>query len=163
MLRWRDRSKIDQSFDQACRTSVALLPYPREEQESAEYEASPFNLCKESMANVLTGRSRRTGPLGSSRDLGESVDDSSLPLLNGHDRDKDSTEDEQGKIAPLGASQQEKRFWFQRDHTYDPDAIATQVSKHHHDGMIEYLDLNRRVSSTTPKQQRSICLDLTGQ
>lgn len=105
MLRWRDRSKIDQSFDQACRTSVALLPYPREEQESAE-----------------------TGPLGSSRDLGESVDDSSLPLLNGHDRDKDSTEDEQGKIAPLGASQQEKRFWFQRDHTYDPDAIATQES-----------------------------------
>lgn len=29
---------------------------------------------------------------------------------------------------PLGVPDQEKRFWFQRAKTYDPDAIATQPS-----------------------------------
>lgn len=28
---------------------------------------------------------------------------------------------------PLGAPVEEKRFWFQRDKSYDPFAIATQV------------------------------------
>ncbi|KAM7213181.1 MFS general substrate transporter [Rhypophila decipiens] len=31
-------------------------------------------------------------------------------------------------IPPLGAPKEEKRFFFQRDRGYDPDAIATQVS-----------------------------------
>jgi len=30
--------------------------------------------------------------------------------------------------APLGAPLEEKRFWFQRVNSYDPDAIATQAS-----------------------------------
>jgi hypothetical protein len=29
---------------------------------------------------------------------------------------------------PLGAPLEEKRFWFQRGKSYDPDAIATQLS-----------------------------------
>ena len=29
---------------------------------------------------------------------------------------------------PLGVPVQEKRFWFQRTKSYDPDAIATLVS-----------------------------------
>lgn len=32
------------------------------------------------------------------------------------------------EIPPLGAPLEEKRFWFQRGKTYDPDAIATQRS-----------------------------------
>jgi hypothetical protein len=32
------------------------------------------------------------------------------------------------EIPPLGAPIEEKRFWFQRTRTYDPDAIATQPS-----------------------------------
>lgn len=31
-------------------------------------------------------------------------------------------------VAPLGVPSEEKRFWFQRGRTYDPDAIATQPS-----------------------------------
>ncbi len=30
-------------------------------------------------------------------------------------------------IPPLGAPNEEKRFWFQRGKDYNPDAIATQV------------------------------------
>ena len=30
--------------------------------------------------------------------------------------------------APLGVPAEEKRFWWQRNRTYDPDAIATQPS-----------------------------------
>jgi hypothetical protein len=30
--------------------------------------------------------------------------------------------------APLGVPSEEKRFWWQRGKTYDPDAIATQPS-----------------------------------
>jgi hypothetical protein len=29
---------------------------------------------------------------------------------------------------PLGAPLEERRFWFQRVNSYDPDAIATQAS-----------------------------------
>lgn len=34
-------------------------------------------------------------------------------------------------VPPLGAPVEQKRFWFQRDKNYDPDAIATQVLPHH--------------------------------
>jgi hypothetical protein len=35
-------------------------------------------------------------------------------------------------LPPLGAPQEEKRFWFQRSKsTYDPQAIATQVCLAH--------------------------------
>jgi hypothetical protein len=33
-----------------------------------------------------------------------------------------------GHSPPLGAPREEKRFWFQRGATYDPNAIATQIS-----------------------------------
>ena len=34
-----------------------------------------------------------------------------------------------GDIPPLGAPNEERRFWFQRAKAYDPDAIATLVRK----------------------------------
>ncbi|CAG8955299.1 hypothetical protein HYFRA_00011281 [Hymenoscyphus fraxineus] len=41
---------------------------------------------------------------------------------------KDSASEVYASIPPLGVPGKEKRFWFQRDKTYDPNAIATQPS-----------------------------------
>lgn len=40
----------------------------------------------------------------------------------------ESTSSLNSNVPPLGAPLDEKRFWFQRYKTYDPDAIATQAS-----------------------------------
>ncbi len=62
--------------------------------------------------------SSETSSHGSSDDLGEKSE-----KIVGHVK---STE--VYTIAPLGVPAEEKRFWFQRSRTYDPDAIATQPS-----------------------------------
>lgn len=41
---------------------------------------------------------------------------------------QDSVAEVYASIPPLGVAGKEKRFWFQRDKTYEPNAIATQPS-----------------------------------
>jgi hypothetical protein len=56
---------------------------------------------------------------GSSEDLGEKSD-----KTPGHVKTTEITY----VAAPLGVPVDEKRFWWQRNKTYDPNAIATQPS-----------------------------------
>lgn len=57
--------------------------------------------------------------------LGDPVDGISSEKKGGNVRIRKTSSTE---IPPLGALVEEKRFWFQRTKTYDPDAIATQPS-----------------------------------
>lgn len=64
--------------------------------------------------------------------------------------------------APLGIPRAEKRFWFQRDNTYDPNAIATQVRALAVERRRKMLTSVRQVSTTIPRRQRITSLALTG-
>jgi hypothetical protein len=59
-----------------------------------------------------------TSSHGSSDDLGEKSEKTAVHVKS----------TEVYTAAPLGVPKEEKRFWFQRGRTYDPDAIATQPS-----------------------------------
>jgi hypothetical protein len=78
------------------------------------------------MSTVLTGTAHQ-------RVVPSPLTDSSLLLNPGNqsnDREKSTEADIKSldrDTASLGVPKQEKRFWFQRDRTYDPSAIATQV------------------------------------
>jgi hypothetical protein len=78
-------------------------------------------------SNVTRARSTATesNPSSGRSSLGAPLDDISSEKkgVNVRIRKTSSTE-----IPPLGAPVEEKRFWFQRTKSYDPDAIATQPS-----------------------------------
>lgn len=61
---------------------------------------------------------------GGYRDGNNSPTESKDPNLNVSSRSTESL----SSIPPLGIAVEERRFWFQRAQSYDPTAIATQVS-----------------------------------
>lgn len=74
------------------------------------------------MATVLTG------PRGPSGDASYSTSSSSTVATGGVLEKKDPANVTVAEDGPaLGAAHAERRFWFQRAKSYDPDAIATLV------------------------------------
>jgi len=71
------------------------------------------------MATVL---SRRLG-----RNTYQLVPSSNIESEAAPDKTTDDTTDETTDIPPLGIPHLEKRFWFQRGPSYDPNVIATLV------------------------------------
>jgi hypothetical protein len=83
------------------------------------------------IAKEIGLRARDGGVLRGSAPTGNSSSQDLSEDLNGRTREKvvqTQTTEVYPSIPPLGAPAAEKRFWFQRDKTYDPKAIATQPS-----------------------------------
>lgn len=80
------------------------------------------------MATILTGTVRREAPLSSRNSSSSEIDPATALEQEKKDpKRRFSVTAVPAHEAPLGIPRSEKRFWFQRDKTYDPDAIATQV------------------------------------
>ncbi|KAJ9623055.1 hypothetical protein H2203_005987 [Taxawa tesnikishii (nom. ined.)] len=81
------------------------------------------------MATILTGTVRREAPLSSRNSSSSEIDPATALEQEKKDpKRRFSVTAVPAHEAPLGIPRSEKRFWFQRDKTYDPDAIATQPS-----------------------------------
>ncbi|KAF2474920.1 MFS general substrate transporter [Lindgomyces ingoldianus] len=75
------------------------------------------------MTTVLSGFSRT--PDGASSSSSEDIAKGSSI---GFEKDKANVAVTEASVPPLGVPHEEKRFWFQRARSYDPDAIATLPS-----------------------------------
>lgn len=82
------------------------------------------------LAKEVNLRARPGGVVESSTSGGNSSNESSDDL--GDDKGEKATRVKTNEVyedvLPLGVPAEEKRFWFQRGKSYDPDAIATQPS-----------------------------------
>lgn len=74
-----------------------------------------------------------------------------------------STEEILEEVPPLGVPHEEKRFWWQRAKTYDPDAIATLVCTHFSPSPLTHgTDDSSPAFTTTLTLRRSTNHVLTG-
>jgi hypothetical protein len=83
------------------------------------------------LAKELDIRARTRGVVGESSPCGNSSSQCSTENLDGKTGERTArsrTTEVYPSIPPLGAPAAEKRFWFQRNKTYDPHAVATQPS-----------------------------------
>jgi hypothetical protein len=83
------------------------------------------------VAKKLDVRARAGGVVEGSSSSDNSSSHGSSENLDGKTGEKtvqSHTTEVYPSIPPLGASAAEKRFWFQRNKTYDPNAVATQHS-----------------------------------
>lgn len=90
------------------------------------------------MSTVLTGKANAAAEDKATASSSSSGVDSSENPHGDIKQANISINSVDGNIAPLGASVAEKRFWFQKGKSYDPDAIATLPSVYDTENAKDY-------------------------